>query len=92
MPYLLEDLILLPAPALLHLPLAGLLSLADPALPLRQHGEGVDAALLLQADQLLAQEVQHISQTAPLQRAQTFVDEGLLRENMEAGSWKCYLN
>ncbi|OWK05844.1 hypothetical protein Celaphus_00012730, partial [Cervus elaphus hippelaphus] len=44
---------------LLHLAPAALFSFTHPALPLGQHGQGVDPPLLLQPHQLFGQEVKH---------------------------------
>lgn len=53
-----ENLVVLPPAQLLQLPPSGLLRFAHAALALCQHGKGVDAALLLQPHELLAEVVQ----------------------------------
>ena len=63
---LLEDLVLFTAASLLHLALAALFRLANATLPLGEHAEGVDAALLLQTDELLAEEVERVADAGAL--------------------------
>ena len=77
--HLLEDLVLFPASSLLHLPLAALLRLANTTLSLGQHAEGVDAALLLQTDELLAEEVKRVADALSLELRQDLINEVLLK-------------
>jgi len=57
--------VLLPS-RLLHLPSTRLLRLTQAPLSVRQQREGVHAPLLLQANQLLAEEVQRLANVARL--------------------------
>ena len=63
---LFEYLVVLSASALLDLSASSLLGLADASAALSEQGERVDASLLLQAHELLREEVQHVRQRARL--------------------------
>ena len=65
-PDLFEEFVLLAPPSFLHLAPPALLRLSDAALSLGEHRERVNASLLLQADQFLAEEVEHVSETLSL--------------------------
>ena len=78
---LLKYLVLLLQAPLLHLASATLFSFAHPALPLGQHGQGVDPPLLLQSHQLFGQEVKHVRQHPSFQSSQMVFNQRHLKNN-----------
>lgn len=78
---LLKYLVLLLQAPLLHLAPATLFRFTHPALPLGQHGQGMDPPLLLQSHQLFGQEVKHVRQHPSFQSSQMVFNQWHLKNN-----------
>lgn len=88
---LFENLVLFASSALLDLSLPALFRLTNTPLSLGEHAEGVDAALLLQTDELLAEEVESVADAFTLQLRQDLVDEVLLQQSAMPWNAPCWV-
>ena len=75
--HLLEDFVFLTSSSLLHLSSSGLLRLPNAAFSLGQHGEGVDAAFFLEANELFSEEIEHVAGRRSFQVGNGLVDKRL---------------